>query len=174
MHTFEKLAMKLAQELMPDSSEFEPDSVREFITQNISYVRNRGYSDSDLRIVAKLREAIESRLGDNVPLPGDSVRVIGRRVYEKAIVTEGMDGPGQPSVCVNGSTHVCLNRASGEIYTSTSGGYFSSAPVEKFVRNPEPVARIFWAWGRFGAGASQGVYFSARVNSWTLRDDSFY
>ena len=172
---FARIAAEQAESLMPKKSEFDEDQIRAFIKQNINYVKDNGYSDSDLTKIFIVRNALENRANvkTGTPLNGDAVHVYGKngKEYANARLTESCFYPEKACICTQPSTpHVSFNKY---IFTSTSGGYFRS--VENAALKNIGTKKVkFWTWGRNGAGAHQGIYFDSEMNAWEIHDKDFY
>lgn len=176
MNAFEKLASNIVDDLMPSESKFNMTEVRDFIENNLNYVRDNGYDDKDLEIAMRIRAALQARAKANIdkPLNGDAVHVYGRNnvQYANARITEDVYKSLGTVVCTQPSVPSVSERG-GNIYTSTSGGYFHEVKNEQF-KNVGKKSVMFLAWGRFGSGAHQAIYFMATMNAWEVADEYFY
>lgn len=132
---------------------------------------NTGYAwgasslnENDLKIVNAIIEKIENTRTDS-PQALDMVEYTDKygNYYPSAILESNTYGDGLLSICQRGSAHVRISK-DGHILPSISGGSFDRPQdgVSFIYAGKEP--RKFWTWGSAGAGASQGIYFTAEVS----------
>lgn len=117
--------------------------------------------NDDLKIVIALREALAARRrGALRPVAGDAVIYTSEYGdYHPGAMIDRID-EGKVTICECPSAY-CLENGK----VSISGGSFSSVEASELVYIGEKPRR-FWTFGRFGACAHGGIYFTAPVHEW--------
>jgi len=148
-------------------------SYEEFVAMNAAFDEGM-WNDKDMernwQIVQEVVESYLRRFPDqDAPKIGDIVEFSdGYHVYRHAKIVEDLYDKskyGVLCICENGSSHI--SKGAG---FSTSGGAFVRRHKSKLVRNGYDYNTV-WTWGCHGMGAGQGIYFTLRVNRWTIPYD---
>lgn len=142
------------------------------VTKETLKEMNSGYAgiigDRDVEIANTLIDVIENTRSSETPKAGDYLRFTSKygdyNAHAHIEYTDEERYGG--NVCEGGScAFITAKEDKSGIRCSGSGGPWCDVPVSemKYVGEEE---KMFWTWGSYGAGAHQGIYFTAKVNVW--------
>jgi hypothetical protein len=127
-------------------------------------------TEVDLAIATRLKTLIEQNLDKPEACPGDIVT--GTHIGEWNDGTEAhlesynKWAPGKFHACL-GAPIGNVSEFEGNLYFSTSGGPWVQIDPKDLTQTGTR-ERVFWAWGRYGVGGSQGIYFPVTVKEFTI------
>ena len=133
------------------------------------FLSSDGINEKDLKIVNDLIEAIESSRTNKVQTL-DCVEYTDKYgdYYPNAMAEFNTYYDNKFCIIQSASCHIDFYN--GKLCHSVSGGSFDSdKKINKFIYKGTK-QRTFWTWSSYGAGASQGLYFTAEVSNFIYNE----
>lgn len=129
-----------------------------------------GITSADLQLVNSIIERIEQTRTQQ-PQELDGVQYTNEYgyYYPSAIIDGDTYHDGGCALCEQGSAYVSINNEQNTPCGSISGGAFPRIDINK-LRYIGKQTKRFWTFSTLGAGASQGLYFSADVSLFELNN----